>query len=207
MIYLLEDRRDRLEQQLKVKLNEKLIKTDATMSCTKEEVDEYIVEHFPDAKLILLHRSYEFVDNEITPEYLQSVFNAHGVSVVVFSGDNSSNVSKNNGTIKSDDLYANLPWFVTQNDETNISKLIFGERYLINILLAFQVNVYDKLFSISDSDELAKKEIGELKFLLPNLKAPELAQIKDDLKGLLSRDEPVTAGFFKDYIQQVIDKQ
>lgn len=207
MIYLLEDRRDRFEQQLKVKLDERLIKTDATISCTKEEVEGYIKEHFSDAKLILMHRSYNFADSDITPIYLQSVFNEHGASVVIFSGGNSSNVSNNNGTINSQDLYANLPWFISQNDEKNISKLIFGEKYLLNSLVAFQGKVYDVLFNVANTDTLEKKVIGELKFLLPDLKAPELADIKASLKEMLLSENPVTAGDFKNFVQQIIDMQ
>lgn len=207
MIYLLEDRRDRFEQLLKVKLDKERINTDAKITCTKEEIEAYVVDNFSDAKLVLIHRSYNFSDSSITPIYLQNIFNAHSASVVIFSGDSSSNISKNNGTINSQDLYANLPWFVSQNDETNISKLIFGERYLLNSLITFQGKVYDKLFDFEDSKLLGQKEIEELKFLLPYLKAPELAHYKESLKEKLFPEKIVTVGDFKNFLQRIIDKQ
>lgn len=214
MIYLFEDRIDRMNACLKEPLDELRIKHIQQVDSTKQEVEDYVGRHFADASLVLLHRSFHFMNDQMNPQIFQHIFNVRNVPVVIFSGDNNgSSISTcgkiYNGVMNSKIMYEHLPDFLKKNDERNISRLIYGDKYVLNILLKFQKRVYECLFNVSEDSPLNKKSIYDIQDLMSILKGAELDKAKVQLKKIIDKGitgNDLTASIFKTHLQNLIEE-
>lgn len=229
MIYLLEDKKNRLEENKDkhdFELDGIIIKDGEDISLwKKQDIEKNIDKFFSDAKLILLHYTYNFKNQEgdtasdISSQYVADVFNARNIPVVFFSGGiSNANVTMNkevtNGTINSDEMYANLKWFLSEikkspEDESNVAKLVYGKEYLRIMLSRFQINAYYELGEFSNDDILDESATNSLRYDESNLKQirniPQLKEAGDLLESMLTKQGQTVVGFLFQ-VQKIIDE-
>lgn len=213
MIYLFEDRIQRMKQYLPQGIESEMFRCDCVIDCPIQALRSTIESRFGDAKCVIVHESYKFPGEGLTKDTIKNAFNAIGVPVVIFSGDSATNtLSHNNGicnaNMRSISLYENLPAFVkkyTEEDIISIPFLAFGPKYLLNTLLGFQVVSQDILIGFSDNDILGDEETEEICDEVARIKEPELQEIRSRLNGILSESK-LSYSDFKKEVQSIIEE-
>lgn len=188
MIYLFEDRKDRMESYLKDKLDSDIIQQ-VIIDCQKSDLEEYLTAKFSNADAVIFHLSYSFVDNKITHEDVKNFFLEKTIPFVYFSGGlNNSLFIENdiiNGNINSGDMYKNIFNFLEyykEREEVNIPLLINGKGYLLNSLLELQNVIALYLFDKTDEENLTEDDLHEIFDLVDaRLKEKELGEDKEKL--------------------------
>lgn len=198
MIYLFEDRKDRMHQYLKevvasVNLKEALFDCPLTM-----DIEEYVVTAFGDAKAILFHSSYKLASKSLTKEDVKASFLKKSIPFVFFSGGLENNFNEINGVpqawVNHGDMYKNLSKFVEKFDNTGeviIPILLYGSDYLLNDMLRFQ-KLTARYFSSQNPDYILSDEDIDIlsnKIIEETLKNNEFS------------------GFKQGFIDWLIDKQ
>ncbi|KAA6340521.1 hypothetical protein EZS27_011617 [termite gut metagenome] len=220
MIYLFEDRKGRMNQFYNKSIDSNNLK-EAIFDCTKDELERYVSENFPDAKAILFHRSYTFPKHNITNEDVKSFFVEKKIPFVFFSGGLSNNLYEENGIVLGDvnsgDMYKNLDLFLDElklKRRINIPLLVYGKEYLINSLLAFQHRVMLYFVDKNNTDILAKSSIEEIiEITKEELKGDDFTidkeknkeKILDWLKKSINNSNSISIGTLYIQIQKMIN--
>lgn len=213
MIYLFEDRIQRMKQYLPQGIESEMFRCDCVIGCPIQDLGSTIESIFGDAKCVIVHESYKFPGEGLTKDTIKNAFNANGVPVVIFSGDSATNtLTYNNGicnaNMRSISLYENLPAFVNKyTDEGTISIpfLAFGPNYLLNTLLGFQVVTEDILIGFSDADIIGEQQKDEIEDEVARIKEPELQEIRSRLNSILSESK-LSYSDFKKEVQSIIEE-
>ena len=166
MIYLFEDREGRMKRFLKGDIESHLLKR-AVLNCRKEELSDYIGEHFSDAELILFHLSYVFPQSGVTNDSVREVFLSRGIPFIYFSGQSKNSIGRTSegiqtADVRSEDMYSHLPAFIQVYKETgkvNIPLLVFGEHYLMNSLLKVLEWTNNQLWELKDDEPLKPAKV------------------------------------------------
>lgn len=195
MIYLFEDRKDRMKSYLKDKLDSDIIQQ-VIIDCQKSNLEEYLSAKFSDADAVIFHLSYSFVDNKITHEDVKNFFLEKTIPFVYFSGGlNNSLFIENdiiNGNINSGDMYKNIFNFLEyykEREEVNIPLLINGKGYLLNSLLELQNVIALYLFDKTNEENLTAEDLYEIIDLVDaRLKEKELGEDKEKLLKWLENE-------------------
>lgn len=188
MIYLFEDRKDRMESYLKDKLDSDFIKQ-VNIDCQKSELVEYLSSNFSDARAVIFHLSYSFIDDKITHEDVKKYFIEKKTPFIYFSGGlNNSLVVENsviNGNVNSGDMYKNIFAFLEdykKREEVNVPLLVNGIGYLLNSLLELQNIITLYLFDKRSEENLTETDLYEIIELVEaRLKESELSEDKAKL--------------------------
>jgi hypothetical protein len=216
MIFLFEDRKGRMQQYFKNELNSSYIK-EAILECGPNNIEDYINEHFKDAKCILFHKSYSFPNTSMTGEIVKQAFIIKGVPFVYFSGGLNNNLlfEKNTqtGTVNSGDMYNNLIVFIEEfktKDKVNVPLLIYGKKYLLNSLLGLQHKLNQYLFSLSSNKILDIGEIFKIRQIIESrINENELSGDKTKLIEWIEKHkdkQDLTVQIIKSQIQKLIDR-
>lgn len=166
MIYLFEDREGRMMRFLKGDIDSYLLKR-AIMDCKKEELSNYIGEHFSDAELVLFHLSYVFPQSGVTNDSVREVFLSKGIPFVYFSGQSKNSIGRTpNGIqtadVRSEDMYTHLPVFIQAYKDTgrvNIPLLVYGKNYLMSSLLRVLEWTNNQLWELKNDEPLKSAKI------------------------------------------------
>ncbi|MFZ3574306.1 hypothetical protein [Tenacibaculum finnmarkense] len=145
MIYLFEDRKERMKSLLKDKkeLDKRLIDCTKIIDCSIDDLDTYF-KSLDKLEGVMIHKSYSFKDKKITiPEIEDIVKKKMEKFIVKFSGGVNDVVidERNEIVINSGTFYNNLGLFLESYSEHKIilPLLVFGkEGYVKNQLKQFQ---------------------------------------------------------------------
>lgn len=218
MIYLFEDRIERKNQYVRDNFDNPLIK-EKIIDCKKlVELQNYIKTEFTDAKVILLHKSYNFDDKDFTIEnFIQSFESLLNIPVILFSGGSRSNLIKKGNIItaeiNSGIMYNNLKAFVDtyQNEKKIIIPiLVYGENYRINTLLEMQSKINIYFFDKKDIDTLSRSNYDRYinRRLFDTIKDDD--ELSEDLNKIdewvKRNDNIITISTFKSQIQKLINR-
>lgn len=185
---------------------------DCVIDCTKQDLQSLIDSKFGDASCIIIHYSYKFPGEGVTPEVIKNAFNEKGIPVVLFSGDYSNNSLKPskgicNADVRSSSLYENLPLFIrkyTNEGIISIPLLAFGPKYLLNTLLGLQANIQEILISLNDDDVIGENDADEILDKVAMIKEPELQTVRSQLVDLL-KDSDLVYSKLKEKVQSIIE--
>lgn len=153
MIYLFEDRIDRMRDLLNVDINEfkDALDSSKTINTHKDDLPRFF-SSLSDLEVVMLHKSYSFADNTITPDSIKEITKKLGKKFVLFSGglDNAI-IDDIEITINSETLYKNLQFFIEnsiKNQQTNLVYLVFSSHsdYLKHQLKKIQNEVLSDLY-------------------------------------------------------------
>lgn len=170
MILLLEDRKRRKEQFISNNEQFPMI-CEKPFDCSKiEELESYLLENFQEAKVILLHKSYEFKCQEMTPDNFKKISQKTlQIPVVLFSGGSNSNLIQERNfvtaEVNSGVMYKNLRFFHDEYQETgivNIPLLVYGTNYRLNQLMEMQAKIILYFFNRNYSHKLNMDDKYEL---------------------------------------------
>lgn len=204
MIYLFEDRKDRMQQLLKGNVDDfkDVLSTDKVIS---QENEEDVLEFFKtleDLDIVILHSSYAFPNKTLTSENIKAVVRKLGVKFVLFSGGlynaiiNGNEIVLNSGT-----FYENLNSFISEykkNKETDIALLIFENK---NDYLKHQVKKFQNM-ALSNLKKL-QKSIDKEKEVANTFK-----NIRNGLDSyLISSEFNVDKQMLSDYIYKRLKKK
>lgn len=216
MIYLFEDRKDRMHQYLSKAVTSVNLK-EVVFDCPYDiDVNEYINNTFGDAKAILFHSSYKLANSSITKELVKEVFIRRKVPFVFFSGGLENNYFEVGGVtqanVNSGDMYKNLGKFIEKLDESGevvIPILLYGFKYLVNEILKAQ-KLIARYFSDKKSDYLLNSDdkfIISDKVIEVSLKSNLLSAYKTEYTNwLLSRENEITVADVKKKINDILIK-
>ena len=215
MIYLFEDREDRKQQFLGSGTNHLLI-CHKPFDCSDIAVmKDYIKTNYADAKVILLHKSYKFGNQEFTTEIVKNGFKlALGVPVVLFSGGSNSSLIKEGDTItaeiNSGVMYHNLNLFADTYQKTGIiciPILVYGRYYRINQLMEMQARINDYLFDRRVYDTIRHGDIRKLKQILNDVTESSLATDINTLRSWIEeKGEKMRIDQLNQAVQNLIKK-
>ncbi|WP_209391008.1 hypothetical protein [Chryseobacterium sp. RR2-3-20] len=172
MIYLFEDRKDRMKESFDIENYSNLI-TDRVFVSGNTEI---FFKDISDAEIIILHKSYAFTEN-FTVDVFKNWCKENRKLLVIFSGGLTNGIVNNYyAESNSGDLYQNLPEFLdyySKNNTINLPLLIFGNKYLFSQVKHFQIEYLTQLLNpnyIFDEDDfegiLTAKELKEDKNVL-----------------------------------------
>lgn len=172
MIYLFEDRKDRMKESFDIEKYSNLI-TDGVFVSGNTEI---FFKDISDAEVIILHKSYAFTGN-FTVDVFKNWCKENHKLLVIFSGGLTNGIVNNYyAESNSGDLYQNLPEFLdyySKNNTINLPLLIFGKKYLLSQVKHFQIEYLTHLLNpnyIFDEDDfegiLTAKELKEDKNVL-----------------------------------------
>lgn len=211
MIYLFEDRVQRMESYLTQNIESDMFSCNCVIDCSKQDMQSLIESRFREAACVIIHYSYKFPGEGVTPDVIKNAFNGRGVPVVIFSGDYSSNTLTaqngiSNANVRSSSLYENLPLFIrkyTDEGIVSVPLLAFGPKYLLNTLLGLQATIQDILISLNEDDIIGEDEKAEIRYEVLHIKEPELQEVRSRVLGILA--EPSLAySRLKTHIQTII---
>lgn len=166
MIYLFEDRDDRKKQLMGDSSLHPLVCQKPFDCFNVEDIGDYIINNFSDAKAVLLHKSYSFANSAITTDSVKKEFAfLLDIPVVLFSGGSKSSLIKEGviitAEVNSGVMYRNLNLFIESYQREGvicIPMLVYGKHYQINQLLEMQAKLYSLLFDKKDDDILKSNE-------------------------------------------------
>jgi hypothetical protein len=211
MIYLFEDREDRMRNLLENKLKPELINAETKILISKNELDIFF-NSLDNIQALLIHKSYNFPAKDITMEDIKSICKNKRIPVGLFSGGTSNAIIDENLVMcNSGDFYSNLNLFLTafeNNSKVNLPLLVFGNRYIINELKQLQIVVSKKIIQKTDIDILS------LKFIRNDfetyLSAPELEVDKNKLikwiESKINENKTIDSKIILDQLKKLIDK-
>lgn len=176
MIYLFEDRKDRMKESFDIEKYSNLI-TDGVFVSGNTEI---FFKNISDAEVIILHKSYAFTGNFTVDVFKNWCKESHKL-LVIFSGGLTNGIVNNYyAESNSGDLYQNLPEFLnyySKNSAINLPLLIFGKKYLLSQVKHFQIEYLtqslnpnyifdeDDFEGILTADELKEDKTVLFKFL------------------------------------------
>ena len=214
MIYLFEDRKDRMHQYLSKAIISNNLK-EAVFDCPNNmDVNDYIYNTFGDAKAILFHSSYKLANSRITKELVKEAFIKRRVPFVFFSGGLENNYFEVGGVtqanVNSGDMYKNLGKFIEKLDESGevvIQILLYGSKYLVNEILKAQ-KLIARYFSDKKSDYLLNSDdkfIISEKVIEVTMKSNTLSAYKIDFTHwLFTRENEITVADVKKKIKDIL---
>lgn len=156
MIYLFEDRPDRIRQYLgRDTLPDGVNLAKFEFAGPSNEVLTYIGENFRNAEVILFHKSYVFLGDENNTKYLDAIndyCSSTKTPLVIFSGgiETVNYYTKNNtlfGSMNSKILYQNLDRFMAKKD---IRVLCLGVNFAKNEFMNYLRELYVNFSSLDD---------------------------------------------------------
>ena len=131
MIYLFEDRKDRMHHLLHDKIENYLdvLSIDKIIDISKEDLVSFF-SSFKELDVVIFHKSYVFLNKNITIDDVKEVISQLGKKFVLFSGglDNAI-ISDDEVVINSGTLYKNLNNFLSyyrKSNTPNLNYLIFN---------------------------------------------------------------------------------
>ena len=185
MIYLFEDRKDRMQQLLQGDVDDfkGILSTDKVISQENEEEVLTFFKSLEDLDVVILHSSYVFPNKTLTSENIKAVVRKLNKKFVLFSGGlynaiiNEDEVVLNSGT-----FYKNLKTFIGEyqkNKETDLAHLIFKNK---NEYLKHQVKKFQNM-ALSDLKKLQTSKHKE------NAVATTFKNIRNALDSFLISSE------------------
>jgi hypothetical protein len=167
MIYLFEDRLDRMQNLLKDNLDNysDIFKKGETFDkVNSDNVLDYL-NSLNNMNVIIIHKSYKF-PNKLTIDIIKEAAINLNKKIVVFSGGSGNAViNENEAVINSGRLYTNLKGFLesySQSDSVNLYILIYGKTgYVKHQLKQFQNATLPKLLNYIE-DESGKLVMRDL---------------------------------------------
>lgn len=215
MIYLFEDREDRKQQFLGDNINHPLICQNSFDCSNVDEIANYIKNNYHDAKVVLLHKSYDLGKKEFTIENIKNGFKTVlGIPVVLFSGGSNSSIIKEGdivtAEINSGVMYQNLNFFaeIYQKDGVIcIPILVYGKYYRINQLLEIQAKMNDFLFDRHVNDTIQQSDIRKLNKILNDIAESSISEGIGILKSWIEKNrETLKIERLQKAVQQLIKK-
>jgi len=183
MIYLFEDRKDRMYNLLKENINDfdDVLVSNIIVDVEKEKLPSFF-NSLTNLDVVILHKSYAFNDKNITPDYIKEIVKKGNKKFVLFSGGSDNAIIDDNEiTLNSGTLYKNLYFFIQNyrnNEDANLVYLVFNNQseYLKHQIKKYQNNVMSKILKLNDA---SSKELFHKTF----------DSIKDSLDDFLITDE------------------
>lgn len=143
MIYIFDDRAQRRSYNLE-RLNGflDLLEFKTVNIIPGKPVEDCLIDDIKAPDCIIFHKSYVFMDQNISFDTIRQLFMDLNIPIVIFSGGiEGSNKSSKEININADLMYANLPFFLEdfrKNGVINIDTLLWGREYRLNAALQFQ---------------------------------------------------------------------
>lgn len=174
MIYIFEDRAERKRQHQEI-----VTRYQGKICFAKFDIDEdmnledYIINNFLDAKIIIFHKSYSFKSKTVNLEEIKKKMKMNRIRFVVFSGgieNGSINSDGNVEAINADVMYNNLEVFLKfyeEDKEINFEPLVWGEHYKLNQQLSLQDKLFREYFITTDLH--AKIDNDDLRDILEDI--------------------------------------
>lgn len=211
MIYLVEDRRDRIVNYLPEDLKSSpFLDIEKNLNIAKYHVDQFI-DSLNSTAVIILHKSYIFdEDSSVTMDYIREKVKSKKIPFVYFSGGSGSwAVDDFEASINSNTMYKNLPDFVKlyqEDDSANLSLLTNGNMYLLVELKKMQIKVSQDLIA-NEKDDIVKL-IKKTKVNINSyLSSKELLGDKESLVDWLNKNvKNLNANFSVKIILEQIQK-
>lgn len=217
MIFLFEDRKERKDQFISDNELFPLI-CEKPMDCHDlSELNNYLQDNFKDAKVFLLHKSYEFNSSSITAENFKAVAQtALYIPTILFSGGSNSNLiqEKNfiTAEVNSGVMYKNLRLFHDAYQETgipNIPLLIYGANYRLNQLMEMQAKINYYFFNRSFSDYINENDKEELMDITDTVKDTNAREKIDRMWEWITEEkgvENVTINSVQTLVQRIVNQ-
>lgn len=216
MIYLFEDRKDRMYSYLKdgFENDNNDISYDKSIDVSLKGLDNFILS-LDNLDILILHKSYTFPDKSITPENVREIVKKAGKRFVLFSGglDNAI-IDENEIVMNSGDFYKNVTSFLKiyrEDRNLKLSFLIFSndKEYYLNQLKKFQNYALNELLknNVQTSQDEVKRVYKRILHSLEsylNLEAFE--EDKNKLVELIGRTPTVGLEVMFSQIQKMIAK-
>lgn len=133
MIYLFEDRKDRMHSLLDERINDfnDVLVSKNFIDVEKENLESFF-KSFADLDVVILHKSYAFSDKKITPDNIKDIVKKLKKKFVLFSGGSENAIIEDNEIVlNSGTLYKNLNFFIDNyrnNKDANLVYLIFNNQ-------------------------------------------------------------------------------
>lgn len=212
MIYLFEDRKDRMNLYFKdnIEAYKDVINSSHTIDVKLGELENYF-KNLDQLEVLILHKSYVFIDQSITPQNVKEIIRKLGKKFVLFSGGlNTTIVDNDEVVMNSGDFYNNLPKFLKHYQESkdfNLSYLIFSNEREINLhqLKKFQNEVFKAILSFNTHGEnaikllLKKVKLSSDEYLLSESFNPYKEKLND-----LTKKESINAQTLFSQLQKMI---
>ncbi len=211
MIYLFEDRKGRMDGFLKKEFLSNLVNTELTINVKKDELDEFF-NSLGKLHALLIHKSYNFPSRDVTIEDIKSICMARDIPIVFFSGGLSNAIIDENFVVcNSGDFYNNIKLLVNEfekSEKINLPLLVFGRKYILNVLKQLQI-VVSRMLLVKPNIE--KVDLKHLKNTLEHyLSAQELSEdvtkLIDWLDNLINDGKTIEAKTILHLIQKLIIK-
>lgn len=215
MIFLFEDRKERKEQFIKDEHYPFIL--EKPIECSNlDELDVFLKENFREAKVFLLHKSYELRNPTITIEKFKTKAESilH-IPVVLFSGGSNNNLIQENGfvtaEINSGVMYKNLRLFHDDYQESgvpNIPMLVYGANYRLNQLMEMQAKVNLYFFNREYSKKMNDGDVDELLDITDTIKDPEAKDMVDRMWDWINSEgiETISINTLQTIIQRMINQ-
>lgn len=213
MIYLFEDRKDRMNLYFKdnIEAYKDVISSSHIIDVKLSELEDYL-KNLDQLEVLVLHKSYAFIDKSITPENVREIIRKLGKKFVLFSGGlHTAIVDDDEIVMNSGDFYNNLPKFLKHYQESkdfNLSYLVFSNEREINLhqLKKFQNEVFKAILNSNSEGENA------IKFLIKKVRlssdeyllSESFNPYKEKLHGLLTKKEPINVQTLFSQLQKMI---
>jgi hypothetical protein len=155
MIYLFEDRKDRMSVHLKTSLDNQYINSSLEISVNKNKLESFI-ESLAKLDAILIHKSYTFPAEDITIEDVKTACTKRDIKIALFSGGLSNAViSEDFVVVNSGDFYKNISLLQDEyknKGAVNLPLLVFGKKYILNQVKQLQIVISQEILSNSPND-------------------------------------------------------
>jgi len=159
MIYLFEDRKDRMHILLNEKINDfnDVLFSNKIIDINKENLPNFF-NSLTDLDIVILHKSYTFKDDNITSDNVRDIVKKLNKKFVLFSGglDNAI-IGDNEIVLNSGTLYKNLNFFIQNyrnNKEANLVYLVFNSQneYLKHQIKKLQNAIFPNLIKFNQEN-------------------------------------------------------
>ena len=159
MIYLFEDRKDRMHNLLSERINDfnDVLVSDNIIDVDKENLPSYF-NSIADLDVLILHKSYAFTDKNITPDNIKEIIKKGNKKFVLFSGGTDNAIIDDNEIVlNSGTLYKNLNFFIQNyrnNKEANLVYLVFNSQneYLKHQIKKLQNAIFPNLIKFNQEN-------------------------------------------------------
>ncbi|MCH8535884.1 MAG: hypothetical protein LAT51_12495 [Flavobacteriaceae bacterium] len=212
MIYLFEDRKDRMSLYLNENLGayKDVLNTDRIIDVKLMELDLYI-KTLKNLEVLVLHKSYSFIDQSIKPQNIKDIVRSLDKKFVLFSGGlKTAVVDDYEITINSGDFYNNLPKFLKYNQEEkdfNLHYLAFENEREVDLhqLKKFQNEAFKAILNFNTEQVHVGKLYKRIKNLSEEFLVSESFEAyKEKLNSLLMREKPVETQTVFNQLQKMI---
>lgn len=212
MIYLFEDRRDRMNSYLKDNIDvfNSFINSERIIDVRLDELENYL-KNLEDLDVIILHKSYAFLDKSITPQNVKEIAKKLDAKFVLFSGGlNTAIVDDYEIVMNSGEFYNNLPNFLKHYQVSmnyDLTYLVFSNEREINLhqLKKFQNKTFKTILNFNSKEENTKKLFKKVKLFSDEyLISDSLKPYREKLKVLLEKEIPVNTQTLFNQLQKMI---